>query len=385
MRIAIIVVVFPSVSETFISNKVKQLCKRGHTVTVFCSEIKDDLYKELIAEVQNLQVKILSKRTILKSWLVYPFAGLNHFNLKKPWLPQLYYASRAHLLNKAKADILHFEFSGIGTDYLHSLDRLKGRKVVSCRGSAEKVKLLVYEDRKVQFQHLLQQVDKVHCVSEDMAKTISPYCLEPEKIFINYPSIDISFFKRSQKYVLHDSITILSVGRFSFQKGYTNALFTMRYLKELGIPFNWIIAGSGDMEEEFLFKADEFDLKEHIHLTGSLKREAVKAYMESADIFYLPSLYEGVANVVLEAMSMEMPVVVTKSGGMQEVIEHGKDGLLTEVFDFRTHAAYIQQIRKDRVWAEQLGKNARQKILKKFNLEQQTAIFEKVYQQLLLE
>lgn len=370
---------FPSVSETFISNKVRLLCKRGHHVTVFCSEKRTDLLNELFHDVPHLRVQLLGKKTIVKSWLYAPFSGLRHFRVHKSWLPQLYYAARTHLLNKADAEILHFEFSGIATDYLLSMDRLKGRKIVSCRGSAEKVKLLAYADRKIQFRQLMEKVDKVHCVSKDMAKTITPYCTNPKKIFINYPSIDILFFQRSQPYQLHEQITILSVGRLSFQKGYTNALFAMRFLKERRIPFQWIIAGSGDLEEEFVFKVHDLDLQEQVVLTGSLNRDAVKQYMEQADIFYLPSLYEGVANAVLEAMSMELPVVVTKCGGMEEVIEHGKDGLLADIFDFKEHARQFLQIIDNQEAAIEMGKKARMKVKEKFNLENQVTLFEKVY------
>lgn len=383
MRIAIIVVVFPSFSETFISNKVRMLCSRGHSVTVFCSEKNQQLLDALFPGVANLELKLLNKATILKNWILFPFSGINKLNFHRSLIPQVYYAARAYTINKAKADIIHFEFSGIGIDYLDGIENIHAKKVVSCRGSAEKVKLLIYEERKNLFRQLLQKVDRVHCVSQDMVQTILPYCDEPNKIFVNYPSIDTGYFTRQKMKLRDNHLTILSVGRVTFQKGYPNALFTMQYLKKHSLPFTWIIAGSGDAAEEFIFKIHEFGLTENIILAGTKPRSEVKELMENADVFYLPSLYEGVANVVLEAMSMELPVVVTKSGGMAEVITHGEDGLLADVFDFRAQADHILNIAYNRELAEKLGKNAREKVIEKFNLEKQTTIFEEKYTELL--
>lgn len=359
------------------------LCSRGHSVTVFCSEKNQQLLDELFPGVTNLELKLLNKVTILKNWMLFPFSGINQINFRRSLIPQVYYAARAYTINKAKADIIHFEFSGIGIDYIDAIENIHAKKVVSCRGSAEKVKLLIYEERKTLFRQLLKKVDRVHCVSQDMVQTILPYCDEHHKIFVNYPSIDTGYFTRQKKKLRDNHLNILSVGRVTFQKGYPNALFTMQYLKKQNLPFTWTIAGSGDAAEEFIFKIHEFGLTENIILAGTKPRSEVKELMENADVFYLPSLYEGVANVVLEAMSMELPVVVTKSGGMAEVITHGEDGLLADVFDSRAQADHILNIANNRELAEKLGNNARNKVIEKFNLEKQTTIFEEKYAELL--
>ncbi len=359
------------------------LCNRGHSVTVFCSEKNQRLLDDLFPGVTNLDIKLLNKATIFKNWMMFPFIGMNQLNIRGSLMPQVYYAARAFTINKVKADIIHFEFSGIGIDFLESIGNIRAKKVVSCRGSAEKVKLLMYDERKNLFRKLLKKVDRVHCVSQDMVQTILPYSDEPGKIFVNYPSIDTGYFMRNKRKERDKHLNILSVGRVTFQKGYPNALFTMQYLKQQDLSFTWIIAGSGNAVEEFIFKIHEFGLTKHIILAGTKSREEVKELMENADVFYLPSLYEGVANVVLEAMSMELPVVVTKSGGMAEVIEHGEDGLLADVFDFRAQAGHILNIANDDDMAENLGRNARKKVMTKFNLEIQTTIFEAVYNELL--
>jgi len=383
MKVAIIVAVFPSASETFISNKARILCSRGHSVTVYCSQINQHMLDELFPGDLRPEVKLLNKATILKSWLLNPFIGFKKMETQRPLTKRIYHLARANAINKIHSDIIHFEFSGIAIDYVDTLDLITAKKVVSCRGTAEKVKLLIYEERKSLFRKLVKKVDGIHCVSQNMVQTILPYCDEPDKIFVNYPSIDIRYFTRINKRIPCSHLNILSVGRITFQKGYSDALLAIQCLKNEGLSFTWTIAGNGDAYEEFIFKMHALGLTENIYLAGTKSRGEVKELMENADIFYLPSLYEGLANVVLEAMSMEIPVVVTKCGGMAEVITHGEDGMLADVFDFKAQANYILEIANDKDLAEKLGRNAREKVMEKFNLEKQTTIFEEKYTELL--
>jgi len=188
--------------------------------------------------------------------------------------------------------------------------------------------------RQRKFKALLEKTARVHCVSDDMAKTLLPYLKEQEKIFINYPSIDPAYFKSESMAAKENMGIILSVGRIFFQKGFTNGLFTMRLLKQMQVHFKWIIAGTGAKQEELVFKIHQLGLQDNIELAGAIPHATVKKLLQRATVFYLPSVYEGIANVALEAMSMELPVVATRSGGMEEVITHGYDGMLADIFDF---------------------------------------------------
>jgi glycosyltransferase involved in cell wall biosynthesis len=112
---------------------------------------------------------------------------------------------------------------------------------------------------------------------------------------------------------------------------------------------------------------------------GSKSRTEVKSLMEQADIFFLPSVYEGIANVVLEAMSMEIPVVATDSGGMREVITHGVDGYIAPVHDYETQAGFLLTLCNDIDKAALMGRRARKKIIESFTIQKQTDRYEQVY------
>ncbi len=374
---------FPSVSETFISNKIKFLATRGHDLHVICNYKNTPLFNEIFINISNVTVHSFRKKNVLSFVLLHPRLFFSSVNKKAGFTQTVFSKFRIFFINGFNPDIIHFEFSGIGTDYVDDIRLLTGRKVVSCRGSAEKVKLLVYAERKEKFKALLEAIDAVHCVSADMVNTIAPYCSKMEKVFINFPSIDTSYFKREQKKEPSTQKVILSVGRMTFQKGYIMGLLAIKMLTESGIDFKWIIAGNGPKYEEIIIAIQQLGLEKYVTLPGARSKEQVKELMETADVFFLPSMYEGIANVVLEAMSMEVPVIATKSGGMEEVIEDGVDGFLTSVNDYKLMATRMQSLLLDTHLCTRLGSLARKKVVDKFNIERQIDTFEKVYTQLL--
>lgn len=384
MKIIIIVNDFPSISETFISNKVKFLALRNHSLEVICKNKNEPLFADLFKNINNVNVTVFNKKNVLQFLVFHPTILFSVIKGKAYFVQQLFSKYRIEVINKLQPDIIHFEFSGVAIDYLKDLNTIKGKKVVSCRGSAEKVKLLVYEDRKEKFRSILQLADAIHCVSADMRETIMPYCNDSKKIFINFPSIDTQYFTSKKARITKPSKTVLSVGRITFQKGYLIGLLTIKKLKEKGLNFKWIIAGKGPKHEELLFAIHELGLQQNVELLGSQPRSKVKQLMQEADVYFLPSVYEGIANVVLEAMSMQLPVVCTRSGGMEEVIENGVDGFLADINDPELLADYILALCADENLCASLGANARKKIIDRFNIENQINKFEQVYKELSL-
>jgi colanic acid/amylovoran biosynthesis glycosyltransferase len=382
LRIAIIIESFPSLSETFISNQVKQLCLRDHKLFIFCNNVNKELFEKLFKDKHNIKVISFHKKHILPYLLVHPGVGLKILRSEGKLKQNIFRKFRVDYINRFSPDIIHFEFSGVAISYLEDIYELKGKKVVSCRGTAEKVKLLIYKERQDEFRKLLDVVDAVHCVSYDIRETILPYCKNPQKIFINYPSVDASFFKRKAEKEKENIPVILSVGRFTFQKGYLTGLLAINSLKNQGYSFQWTIVGSGHSYEEMIFEINALKLNDHVVLAGAKSNEEVKQLMERADIFFLSSVYEGIANVVLEAMSMEVPVVSTKCGGMEEVISHGENGLLADVYDDVSLSSCLATLLDNHELRKLLGKAGRKKVVEKFNLNKQIDIFERIYHQL---
>jgi len=335
----------------------------------------------------NIKVHVIglskSLTSLVNSMVHTPFLFLKSFStdtrkFKKNYERNYY----INFFNKIKYDVLHFEFSGLGISFLPVIDRLKGKKVVSCRGTAEKVKVIVDQNRRETLPQLFNKVGLVHCVSNNMRDFIEPFCSHPEKIFVNTPAIDANYFRPFEKKNT-GHLRLLSVGRLAFVKGHLIGLLALRTLIARGINIKWDIIGDGPGLEEIVFHIHYLQLKDHVNLLGRRTKEEVNAILETTDIFMLTSYSEGIPNVILEAMSKELPVVTTRCGGVEEVIDHGIDGFIADTYDHDGIALYVQQLANDAALRISIGIAARKKIIAKFTIEKQAEVFEKYYYSLL--
>jgi colanic acid/amylovoran biosynthesis glycosyltransferase len=348
MRIAIVVNRFPTLSETFIFNKVKGLAEQGADVTVIVHDRSNDAdaYQEdwnaLSTKVKV--VKAFNKRDVfsVRLWgmvlvnFLRSLKFLRDSSVKKKRNRLRDYLLWLRLSNGF--DIIHFEYTGLAITYLEVIPDLKPAKIfVSCRGAAEQIKPLTSKSRSQELAQLFQIVDRVHCVSGDMLKTCTTlYGLNKNKAFVNRPAINVETFTRSSKptdRLPSSPFLICSTGRLHWKKGFEYALLAMKELKQRGFLFKYEIIGGGIELEKLIFMAHDLGLQDHIIFSGSLPGREVKARLEKCDIYLLPSLSEGISNSVLEAMAMQLPVVTTRAGGMDEVIKDNDTGLIVDGYD----------------------------------------------------
>lgn len=128
----------------------------------------------------------------------------------------------------------------------------------------------------------------------------------------------------SDKSVRH----IVSVGRLSPEKHFDNAIRAAKALKDRGIPFCWYLVGDGPLRPELERLAQELEVTDCFRFEGNQPNPY--PYFRHADLFVHPSYVESFGIVVLEAMTLGVPCVVTRSLGPAEFIAHEKNGLLTE-------------------------------------------------------
>lgn len=389
LHICIVTADFPGLTETFITNKVLQLRQRGHRITVIKNSDHGAINKSHLALVKNAGIEImrmnslsslsdLAKIAIHRPSVFATSISSSSQHFKRSIKSKL----QVLLLSKHRFDIIHFEFSGLAVSYLGAIKKLETKTVVSCRGTAEKVKPLTDAKRKGDLVKLFTSVNALHCVSADMAKTIASYGADERKIFVNRPAVDASVFKRTTEYTNSNILHILTIGRLTFQKGYLLGLMAMKELKDKGVQFKWSIVGDGPLLEEITFHIHSLGLTGYVEVLGKKSHHEIIDLYNNIDIFLLPSVYEGIANVCLEAMAMELPVVSTRSGGMEEVIVAGQNGLLCNTYSAADIAFKIESIANDFELRKQLGCNGRKTVLENFTLEKQVDTFEKEYYQL---
>lgn len=122
---------------------------------------------------------------------------------------------------------------------------------------------------------------------------------------------------------------LVSVGRLSPEKHVENAILAAAYLVEKGITeFKWYIVGDGGERKKLWQLAEDKGVGEYVVFVGNQANPY--PYMKYADLFVHPSYVESQGIVVLEAMTLGVPCVVTRSLGPCEFIEDGVNGVLTE-------------------------------------------------------
>lgn len=391
MHIAIVVNSFPVISETFIFNKISGLLAAGLDMTVMVQSTRSD--KSMFAErMSHLPVTLVQPSLLARGKFLFPFELMlailrNPYQALNLWIK----ARKAHTkvrqaikawvlalpLELGRYDLVHFEYSGLAVSYLDALPLLSGRLFISCRGSAERIVPLVNPMRGEQLRKVFGYVQRVHCVSVDMQRTVEKFGLRPEQGFVNHPAIDVAKFQRSTIYPQKTvgPYHLVSVGRLHWTKGLEFGLLAMRKLVDDGLDVTYDIIGRGDEEEKLRYAIANLDLGQRVRLMGHQSAEVVRESLEMCDVCLLPSLSEGLSNVALEAMSMEVPVVSTTVGGMDEAISDGQDGFLVSPWQPNLLAEKIRILLEDSSLRYRMGQAARRKIEQKFCLENQIKIF----------
>jgi glycosyltransferase involved in cell wall biosynthesis len=125
------------------------------------------------------------------------------------------------------------------------------------------------------------------------------------------------------------SLQMLSIGRLEPQKDYPTLLRALRLVRDRGAAVRCSIVGDGSLEAELRSLARELDLIGVVEFVG--RRNDVPDLLRSCDVLVLSSRYEGMPNVVLEAMAAGRPVIATDVPGVRELLDDGRVGLIVPV------------------------------------------------------
>jgi colanic acid/amylovoran biosynthesis glycosyltransferase len=213
--------------------------------------------------------------------------------------------------------------------------------VLSQRGFQTNVRPFVDKVNYEYLKHWLPHFSGFHSVSQAISKVGDKIYKSQNKIdHVVYSGLDLSLFKFKPEVIQNQTLKIISVGRAHWIKGYDISVKAMAELKGEGLQFHYQIIG-GDNDQELLFLIDDLGLTSDVELLPQLPQRDVFELMSSADVFLLPSIEEGIANVAVEAMALGCPVISTNCGGMEELITHDKEGWIVPVYDYKAIAAQI--------------------------------------------
>jgi glycosyltransferase involved in cell wall biosynthesis len=142
-----------------------------------------------------------------------------------------------------------------------------------------------------------------------------------------------------------------------------------------------VIVGEGYLHDHLVKRVESLGLTDSVLFTGFQKD--VPEIIATFDVAVLPSFFEGMGRVLLEAMAMEKPVVASSVGGIPDLVEHGTNGLLVAPGDVNGLAEALMKTLKDKCLAENMGKAGRKMISEKFSADHMAGAIEKLYRDLL--
>lgn len=182
------------------------------------------------------------------------------------------------------------------------------------------------------------------------------YGLNPEKIPVIPNGIDLDRCTPKESYAVGETVELVHVGRFDVPKNHVGMLRAFKLLYDQNPQCRLTLVGDGDLREEIEKTIAELEIAPWVTLAGMQKD--VYPYLKKADIFTLPSVYEGNPMSIIEAMGFGLPIAASNVGGIPDMIRDGNTGLLFEPQPEAICQGWMKLIESESL-RKTLGENAR--------------------------
>lgn len=235
----------------------------------------------------------------------------------------------------------------------------------------------------------LPRYERVISVSDDLFGACAKAGVTPERNVLLENAID------TEEYVRRDAVTaakaklglpveglvIGAVGRLEPEKAFDVLIGSVKDLRDRGHDVRLVIVGEGSDRERLTSLAAEYGLTGRVLLAGW--QSDVKGYFEAMDVFALSSLREGLPNVLLEAMALDVPCVATRIAGIPKVVTDGENGRLVPAGDRPALTAALHALCADPDERERLRYAGRRTVETRFSFPVRMTKLARIYDDLL--
>jgi glycosyltransferase involved in cell wall biosynthesis len=177
-----------------------------------------------------------------------------------------------------------------------------------------------------------------------------------------------------------DTRLVGTIGRLTWKKAYDDLLQAARRVCAVRQDVEFVMIGDGPLRGQLEQQARELGIRDRVHFLGEI--QDAPALLAGFDVFVLSSIIEGMPNVLLEALAAERPAIVTRAGGMPEIVTHEKTGLLASPARPDELATGILRLLADPDEARCLGRAGRHMVEQRFSSTAMIASFERLYDEL---
>ncbi len=380
-KVAYILDIFPTVSETFIINEILAARKGGAEIVIFSrkkpkdgiqhagisQEFPDVRYFKDPYAVTPLEWIRAHVILFLKNPLAYVPALIFSCARRKHGLLWFFKIAGCYALQiqNEHPRHLHAHFASVAGAYAMLISKiLRLPYTFTAHGWHD-----IFEYPPEDFRERALQAKKVITVSQYNKNYMAEkFAIAPEKIEVIHCGIKPELFSAGGRSG-NAQPRILSIARLHPIKGVEYLIRACKVLKEKNIRFTCHIIGDGELKEPLEDLIEALGLHGIVLLEGAQPAEEVRRQLAVSDIYVNSSLCEGLSVSIMEAMACELAVVASDVTGVAELIEDGRNGYLVEPKNAAALAGAIERCVRDPQKRAEMGRMSRKKIEEHFALE----------------
>ncbi|EFO3084061.1 colanic acid biosynthesis glycosyltransferase WcaL [Escherichia coli O9] len=391
MKVGFFLLKFPLSSETFVLNQITAFIDMGFEVEIVALQKGDTQNTHaawtkynLAARTRWLQDEPTGKVAKLRHRASQTLRGIHRKNTWQALNLKRYGAESRNLILSAICGqvatpfhsdvfIAHFGPAGVTAAKLCELGVIRG-KIATIFHGIDISSREVLNHYTPEYQQLFRRGDLMLPISDLWAGRLQKMGCPREKIAVSRMGVDMTRFSPRPVKAPATPLEIISVARLTEKKGLHVAIEACRQLKEQGMAFRYRILGIGPWERRLRTLIEQYQLEDVVEMPGFKPSHEVKAMLDDADVFLLPSVtgadgdMEGIPVALMEAMAVGIPVISTLHSGIPELVEADKSGWLVPENDARALAqrlAAFSQLDTDEL--APVVKRAREKVEHDFN------------------
>lgn len=196
-------------------------------------------------------------------------------------------------------------------------------------------------------------------LSKEIQRTIQEvYGLPDNRIPVVFNGIDLSRCIVKESYARKDTFTVLHIGRFMDVKNHELLLRSFARFKGQHSDARLQLLGDGELKENMMQLAGQLNITDAVEFAGL--QSNVYPWLHNADVFILPSKFEGMPMTLIEAMGTGLPIIASNVGGIPDILSSQKEALLIEPKEEKIIEA-LEMVYSDAKKREYWGRNALQR------------------------
>jgi glycosyltransferase involved in cell wall biosynthesis len=394
MRIGYVLSVFPKLSESFILNESLELLLNDVDVQIFSvysttEDISHDKYRYVNFADRSYYFNKNSLETIalLKHGLKYLLRTPLAQNPMTKIRCGIVASQFMDIAQKLRIHLFHAHFASDAAVIAMYLSRALGSPftfTVHANDLYGGIYSISWPAKRQFLRTLGNEATGIVAISNYNRDFLVKIGINPAKISVIYCGVDPDEFRRTTPYKA--SKHILCVARLVEKKGIRYLIEAMSHLRKNIPDIRLTIVGTGPEEKNLKKLADSLRVKDRIQFLGNIPDNELISLYEKSSIFIVPCIVakdgdrDGIPVALMEAMSMELPVISTPISGIPELIKDGENGLLVEPKNPVALAEAIEQLLEEPETCKRLGKQGRKTILERFNIKKNVLSLKKFFQ-----